>query len=689
MTNAERWVSWLVVLGLVGNSGAAIAEPGSRVADNGSNSMALAPVTVTANKMEEDVRKVPMSVQVITGEQLEEAGVRSVRSLLNRIPNMTVSRNYGVFTSPNYRGLNTSRFSQESPVTIYVDGIPNNSTYGMDLGLANIDRVEVLRGSQSTLYGQNAIGGVINIITRKSKRSFNGHGTAEVGEDGHQSLSASAGGEVIEDTLSLNLAARYQGRDGFLKNSLPGSRKHIDEADDRQLNARMDWRVSDALQVKLVLDSQRQDNGALPMVGGNGARDHSAQEVDSFNRVDTDQQSLNVRYDMGTMEATYLISNQRTDIEHQSDLDRTSGTMNDGAFFFDRSKVTTTGHELRLAGQKGAGRWVTGLYYLDSLYDAIDNGLTMPGALDSHLFTNVHGEQYSAFGQMTLPVGSQLEATLGLRYQYDNKHTDFENLNVMMGQSMPTAYTRGASWNVWLPKAALAFNASDSVALYGSVSRGYLPGGFNFTEVNPEASKFDPQLSTDFELGIKTTWWDRRLQADINLFYLDIKDAHGVSIDAMNQLRTFNVDESSSWGAEIDLQLLLEAGWTANAALGYNQAEYGSGEFDGRDVPYTPRKTASIGMSYNTGAGVFVSLDYLYRSSSYNDAANTLRLGGYGVFNGRLGYQWRDISVYAFGRNLFDREYITNLYSLPLPGTEAIRTIGEPQTFGAGVRVTF
>ena len=670
---------WVVALALAG--GPAAAKEGAVMLD---------PLTVTANKMEEDVRTIPMSVQVITGEQLEEAGIRSVEPLLRRIPNMMVSKNYGAFTSPNYRGLNTSRFSQESPVTIYVDGVPYFSTYGMDVGLVNVDRVEVLRGAQSTIYGQYSIGGVINIISRKEPGVFYGKGTAELGQDGHRLLSASTGGELVPNRLSANLAVLYEATDGYLKNNFGASNEKVDGTDYRQLNARIDWQSTEDLEITLVLNSQWQDNGVLPMVAGDDIIFDTAQEVEGFNEIRTHTQSLRVNYDLGPAIATYLLANKKTDVAHKSDLDRTTGTIFDGAYFFDESVLESTSHELRFVSPNAEGmRWVAGLYYFDGLYDAEDNGLTVPGVLDSHTFTDVETKQYSVFGQVTVPISEPLEATLGIRYQRDEKQTDFSSLTVLGGMDIPTAYRRDATWNVWLPKVALAYIPTDRITVYGSVSRGYMPGGFNFTEPNPDAAKFEPQISIDYELGVKTAWWDYRILADLNLFYLDLEDVHGVSIDALNQTRIFNVDKAYSRGAELDVSVLLDDGWRLDGHFGYTDAEYESDVFSGKRIPYTPRFSAIASIGYDVGEGLFGNLEYLYLDKAYTDAANTLELDAYGVVNGRIGYTFRAFSGYVFVENLFDEEYATNLYTLPLPGTQQIRTVGAPQTFGVGVRIEF
>ncbi|RMH93594.1 hypothetical protein EBB59_04965 [Lysobacter pythonis] len=658
----------------------------------------LESITVTANKLEENAREIPASIQVITGEQLEQSGIYSLEPLLRRLPNTTVSNNYGVFASPSYRGLTTSAFTQESAITIYIDGVPHSSVYGMDLGLLNIERVEVLRGAQSTLYGQNSMGGVINIITRQESGAPRGQLGAELAEYGGRFATASFSGDLIDETLSLTLSARYRHSNGYLENRFPGVDKNYDKINSAQYKGSLLWRLSGQTHAVLSFNNENKNNGGIPLYAGRDFRRHTRQEVETWNKVALDEQSLKVEHDFGPFITTYLGTNQRTDARHQSDMDRTNGSFSpnigslDGARFIDHSIVSNRSHELRFAGQK-ALRWVAGLYYQNNLYDALDNGSVVPNSLFGHMqahnMTDVRGKQVAAFGQLTVPLGSRLESTIGLRWQRDDKRIDYKDHVIIGGMETRTSYSRGDRWDIWLPKFSLGYTQENGTLWYAGVSRGYQSGGFNFTETSADKARFSPQKTADYSLGVKSAWLGNRLWLDLNLFYLDIKDAHGRSISALNSIQVFNVKQAYSHGAEADISWLFGGGWRLNGTFGINRTRYASGVFGGKQMTNAPRFTTALGMSYDQGYGLYGVMDYRYRTASYTDAANTLKIDSHGVFDGRLGYRLQGYDVYLYGENLFNQKYATNLYSLPFSGTQTIMSAGRPRTLGIGITAYF
>ncbi|MGF1715960.1 TonB-dependent receptor [Photobacterium chitinilyticum] len=656
-------------------------------------------MTVTATKMEENVREIPVSVQVTTGEELEQKGIYSLEPFMKTLPNVAISNNYGVFSSPSYRGLATSAFAQESPITVYIDGVPHSSVYGMDLGLLNVERVEFLRGTQSTLYGQSSLGGVINVITRKSSGEPEGKLVAEIAERNSRMIYGAYGQDLIEDVLSFNIAGRFRDSSGHLTNNYPGSRSDYDESKANQYNGHFRWNISDRTHAILSFNGESRDNGGLPFYAENDGSLTTRQEVDAKNNVKVADQALKVEHEADSFVVTYLAANQHTSAQHISDMDRTNGSVSpvlgnfDGAKFMDDSDIETQSHELRFNSNNSEIRWVGGIFYQDNLYDAKDNGTVVPnslfGPMESHNMTDVSSDQYAVFGQSTFNVTDKLEATLGLRWQKDEKNIDSSTSNVISGMEMASQYNRSASWDVWLPKAAFGYQLGRDNLFYGSVSKGYQSGGFNFTELNPDNAKYDPQETIDYELGVKSSWFENQLNLDLNLFYLDIKDAHGRSISALNQISFFNVDKARSYGAEFDINWLINMEWSLTSVTGLNKAEYKTSEFAGKRMANAPQFTSALSLNYDGYQGLYGHLTYNYRSSTYTDAANTLTIDGYGLVDAHLGYKFDDYTVYIFGSNLLDESYVTNYYALPFPGPAPIAGVGQPRTLGLGLSVDF
>ncbi len=425
-------------------------------------------MTVTATKMEENVREIPVSVQVTTGEELEQKGIYSLEPFMKTLPNVAISNNYGVFSSPSYRGLATSAFAQESPITVYIDGVPHSSVYGMDLGLLNVERVEFLRGTQSTLYGQSSLGGVINVITRKSSGEPEGKLVAEIAERNSRMIYGAYGQDLIEDVLSFNIAGRFRDSSGHLTNNYPGSRSDYDESKANQYNGHFRWNISDRTHAILSFNGENRDDGGLPFYAENDGSLTTRQEVDAKNSVKVADQALKVEHEADSFVVTYLAANQQTSAQHISDMDRTNGSTSpalgdfDGAKFVDDSDIETQSHELRFNSNNSEIRWIGGIFYQDNLYDAKDNGTVVPntlfGPMESHNMTDVSSDQYAVFGQSTFNITDKLEATFGLRWQKDEKNIDSSTSNVISGMEMASQYNRSASWDVWLPKVHLAIS---------------------------------------------------------------------------------------------------------------------------------------------------------------------------------------------------------------------------------------
>ena len=193
----------------------------------------LGTVTVTANKMEEDIKDVPQSITVIDEYVLEEKGIKNVADVINEVPNMALSHNHG--NQVNFRGLNASMFTNNNPVVIYIDGVPLSDRYEFDASLANVKRIEVLRGPQGTLYGKDAIGGVINIVTKDPGNALQGKAGAEYGSFNFMRGVFNGSGPLIKDSLYLDINGQYQRDDGWIENTHDGMDEDANEKEDRRI----------------------------------------------------------------------------------------------------------------------------------------------------------------------------------------------------------------------------------------------------------------------------------------------------------------------------------------------------------------------------------------------------------------------------------------------------------------------
>ena len=672
-------------------------------------------ITVTANKIEEDVQKVPQSITVMDELLLEDKGITDVPDVIKEIPNMAMTQSASG-NAVNFRGLNTSMFTNNNPVVIYIDGVPIISRYGFDASLANVDRVEVLRGPQGALYGKDAIGGVINIVTKTPENQWHGMIGAEYGSYNYMQGIFNMNGSLIPDTLFMGINGKYEQDDGWIDNTNAQSSAAGNEFDKQQLSGYLLFTPTDRLSARLTLSM---DNQSMSWINGYGMpagtdisafnRD-DAEEVDfdmpTVNDIDCFSQSLYLSYSFDAVTLTSTTTHKKRDIEGDYDADYLADNYYDGLIMYDYSKTEAYTQELRLSSNNESGiRWVAGLY-LDSesheqgpygmQYPYYDSSGTFYGNFDYNAESKTDSTTYAAFGQAMIPLGKRFELTLGGRYQHIDKEIDLDMYYLPVGitGSPYFSFSGKTDWDVFLPKAALSYALSDNWHTYVSYSQGYMPGGFNYfaSSGTTEDNSFESQKSANYELGIKGSV--NRLRLAATLFYMDIEDVHVYKSDGVN-FYTDNADSAHSQGLELEFAYQLTNTIELSASLGIIEAKYDTYDagddvsFDGQDIENTPSYTATAGVSYMHPSGFYGRIDMraVGETAFYADSdKDFVKEDAYITLNSKIGYRTGDWDFYVYAKNLTDEAYIVSFNSnARLSRVE----FGDPLTVAVGIRYHF
>lgn len=672
-------------------------------------SVKLESVTVTANKIKEDIQKVPQSITVIDEYVLEEKGIRNVFDVINEIPNMAVSPDHG--NAVNFRGLNSSVFTSNNPVVIYIDGVPYTDRYGFDASLVNVERIEVLRGPQGTLYGKDAIGGVINIVTQMPENEWQGKVGAEYGSFNFMRGLFNGSGALVKDSLYLGINGQYQQDDGWIDNTRNGRDEDSNEEEDRRFSGYLLFKPTDQLSARLTVSNDYFkhywiDGCSLPAGTDIGAfnRDDAENaefDVPTHEKYESNSQSLNLSYDFGAAMLTATTTHRKLDVKGDYDSDYGNNIMFAGLKQFNTSELDTWNQELRLSSNDQTGiRWIGGVYFDVEEREQGPYGMQVPtgmGNYEMNAESRTDSDTYAVFGQLIVPMGSRFELTLGGRYQHIKKEIDLDMYNLPVGvdNGAPMYEFQGEkSWDIFLPKLALTYGISNVWTAYASYSQGYMPGGFNyFATAGTEAdNSFEPQQSANYELGIKGAM--DRLRVAASLFYMDIEDIH-VYKAIGNMYLTDNAKKAHSRGAELELTYRLTDTIELTGAAGIIQAEYddydaGDGvNYDGENIENTPSCTTRIGVAYLHPMGIYTRLDMKNQGAIhfYDDTNKAMvKEDAYTVINAKIGYQFDKWNFYVYGENLFDEEYITDFKSNSMV---AIAGFGEPRTVGVGMRYRF
>ncbi len=674
-------------------------------------------ITVTANKIEENVQDVPQSITVIDELLLDEKGITDIPDVVREIPNMSIAT--GVHgNAVSFRGLNPSMFTNNNPVVIYIDGVPIIDKYGFDASLANVERIEVLRGPQGTLYGKDAIGGVINIITKNPTNEYRGKVGIEYGSYNYMQGLFNVNGPLKNDTLFWGINGHYRQDDGWIENTNAGLDSDGNKSQDRRISSYLLYTPTERFTARLTLtDDNNEKSWSDGYVLPSGA------DISDFNRDDAEKvnfdvptdidrenfsQSLHLSYAFDSMALTSTTTHNKLDIEGDYDADFSNELYSEGLEQFNYGELETYTQELRLSSNTDTGiRWVGGVYFDSENREQGPYGMQFPnydpdtytflGNYEMNAESETDSSTYAFFGQVMVPLGTRFELTLGGRYQHIEKEIDLDLYYLPVGMTGPAmfSYSGEKEWDTFLPKAALSYRVSDTWNTYVSYSQGYMPGGFNYFASSGTANdnSFEPQKSANYEVGIKGSM--DRLRVAASLFYMDIEDIHVYKAYGTGIYYTDNAESAHSQGIELELAYRLTDTIELTGALGLIDAEYdtydaGDGiSFDGQKIQNTPDYTATAGVFWTHPRGIYSRVDMRAVGDVhfYDDVNKSfVKEDSYVTFDAKIGYQTGAWDFYVYGKNLTDEDYIVEFMS---SSSLTMADFDYPLTVGTGIRYRF
>lgn len=665
-------------------------------------------IIVTSERVEENIQDIPGSVTAITSQEFEDSGIRSPQEVSRLVPNFSTFANGPRSNNPvyNIRGLandlNVVGVGQSS-VGIYIDDVPVDILTS-ETALYDIERVEVLRGPQGTLYGRNSQGGVVNIITKAPDEVFRFNGLATVGTENLLEAQLSASGP-INDELFFSLGGSYFESDGFIENVFLD--EDADRREDYGVRGQLRWLPSDRWDVRLGADYEEFDDGSTfgTLIGADDPREVQ-EDFLGFNKVERNSQFLRARYAGSDIVVTSISGRRQWDQENATDSDFSAFDAAVGEADLATEQYT---QELRLQSSPDNGRW---RWLVGGFFEHEDSELSggvkfgaagaNPGFglfEDSVLsnFGEFEDTTYAAFAQSSYDLTDKLAVTAGLRFEHRDFSMDRRStltFNDVVTPLVPD-YSVDASESIWLPKAALEYRFQPNVLAYASVSRGYKPGGFNIISDLPEAAEFDSETSLAYEVGVKTSWLDQRLLANLSFFKTDLEDYQIVGFDLPNLVTTvLNATSADIWGIELDLRAKPTERIDLIASFGYLNTEFQEftdaitgRDLSGNQLPNSPEYTYALAAQYRDPGGFFGRFELSGFGTYFFDQTNDAKQNPFALVNVRLGYEFDDFGVYLYANNLFDQDYFTTALNT---GTGQFAGYpGDGQVFGLQVRGQF
>jgi iron complex outermembrane receptor protein len=615
------------------------AEPvpatASEAADSGE-------ILVTARRREERLVDVPVAVTAFDQADLQRIQAVDLSGLQAAAPNLNLVQGRGSAASANIfiRGLGQPDALQtfDPAVGIYVDGVYLSRIQGALLGLFDVERIEVLRGPQGTLYGKNTTGGAISIVSKKPDLdTLKAAGSAMYGRFDQIVLNGYLSAPIVTDKVALSLAGQYDKRDGIVTDPRTG-RKYNDR-DSLTLRGILRVQPTEKLEIIASGDYNRQRNaltlgyatapllqtnfatGAVQLVPAQpyGRYDYKASTSFTGNEGQKlDHWGVNITANLelnDTISLTSITSWRKLEPDLFIDIDATQAELGDVFVGIDQRQFS---QEVQLKWDTDKFRGVFGLFYLNenirSNQLAFADDLFAFGALPLTFLRTINDEQntqnYAAFGQATYDLTEQLSVTAGLRYTNEKRTYDrftttsstlaaLNNLTFRFPGSLPVGLNldNSVNFDAWTPSLTFSFKPDANSQIYASASRGFKAGGFNgransindltlvVNGTSQLVTSFKPETVWTYETGAKVSAMDGKLYLAGNVFYSDFQNFQArVGGGAVGVFPVLNAGKMTIWGAELEAVFKPTKAWNLRGSLGYLDAKYD--EFnDGRRPP--------------------------------------------------------------------------------------------------------
>jgi iron complex outermembrane recepter protein len=736
-------LSGLVML-LAGSTAAlAEGEPQARAAG-------IQEIVVTAQRRVERLQDVPIAVTAISEEQAEKRGITTTDDLQIATPALTITR---VNQAPLFylRGVGTANQlpNEEPSIPLYVDGFYASAGAGSIMALNSIERVEVLKGPQGTLFGRNGTGGLINIVTKTPSRETGGK--FSLGYGNYSTADASFYGTTgFGQSGAVDFAALYSDRgSGFGQNVLLGSDVGLNR--EVSLRSKALWEFTDKVKLtvsgsyaRTVGDYGMTTQVAPGVLAFDGVTRYAGDQNISANRNPSGEPkdwavTTRLDWDLGFGTLINMAQYRDNHTFYTKDVD---GIPVDRSTAAQYEFTRTVTEELQLQSPVSSKfQWVTGLFYLNGAGGAnplyVGGNQFAPLGLAQQIRIGIaYTDSYAGFAQATMPLGDRARLTLGARYTKDHKTLVGSVVNQLASGALVTSVAGPPAGNSPLDsskftyRAALDYKLQDDVMLYGVVSRGYKAGSFNVLAiVDPPVQ---PETLDAVEAGIKSEWLQRRLQLNVALYDYDYKNIQLSQLSAATAggsggIKILNATTARIYGGEVELVGRPSQELTLSGSLAYVHGRYGTflgapfafpapwncatnsplnpngttaafparnsqctGDASGFTVVRTPKLSGSLGANYDVHLSrgtLGLNVSASYNDGFYWEVDNRVRQGSYMLVNGDV--RWTEPTdhwtVRLWGRNLANKLYFVGESSSNNDQLAA----GAPRTFGVGFTYSF
>jgi iron complex outermembrane receptor protein len=708
---------------------AACLTPGAVFAASTVDSDGLETIVVTASRISEtDIQRTPIAITAFSAEQLQRSQLSNVNQLMGSVPNLSIST-FETFAEIFIRGIGSTNVigGNDPSTTVQVDGVYLGRPYSQYADFLDVQRVEVLRGPQGTLYGRNAVGGTINVISRVPTDDFAAEATLTLGDYWQVQSQDYVSGALIRGVLDASIAVDYTRHDPYLENVVP-SGNDVFNANNGGVRIQLRYLPTSFIDATTRLDYSLADEAEEGLSKAlEPFSPATASILGDYHKVALNTPQRGVTRNAGVAEDIKFTLSDPLMIRSLTSYRSASTEVTDDADATDlnASIIHQEEHdkqfsqELNLVGNYDRFNFVTGLYYYHENNHVKVAPTIVPASIYLYVVPTMTTDAEAAFAQGTYHVTSKFDVTAGIRYTTERKTMDQDetyylytggtalvqpvpNMFLLPIPGNPYRFSTSARYNAPTPKFGVQYSLTDNLMLYASATRGFKSGGYNFSANSAATAGFQPEKVWSYEVGAKSEWLDHRLRVNLTGFYYDYTDLQVQILLAPGSLSIKNAANAKNKGVELEIAATPVKGLELTANLAWLDAKYtsfpdapaprGAGTVDAsgnyliQAPPYTGNLAAQYTVPVWSGDSMFLRAEYSYIGKQFFEPTNsvTQMQAGYGLVNLSAGYATSDKKweVTAWGHNMGDKEYVL----ATVAGPPYAGVVGAPRTFGVTLR---
>lgn len=712
-------------------------------------------IEVTAQKRIQSIQDVPIALSAFNGEELEEAGVITFQDLETVSPSLNIrsSTNESRGSSIRIRGVGTTgnNTGLEGSVGIFIDGV-YLSRAGIAMNdLMDIERVEILRGPQGTLFGKNTSTGAISISTRLPDFDYEAELGLQYGSNNDQKVKGSVTGGLVEDKLAGRFSFTHHTSDGEIEDI--NTNISYNDKDRWTTRGQLLFTPQEDVSLRIIADYGEKDENCcasphlqygptaalLEALGGTLAgADPFERKVavngEHYNYAKEYGTSAELNWELDSALLTAISSYRNYSYDIATDGDRSDLDLNNTSV---SSEVKATTHELRLQGEKGIMNWMLGLYFFEediveqsnSLYGSmlgeyVSNLAPLPAQTKAYVAsTYIEGggavlndfsqetDGWAIFTHNDFTLTEKLNLTAGLRYNSEKKKGSGKfttESSSLCGHAQLGAlgflcpvddFDSNTKYEEVTGTLKLSYSLNDDAMLFGGYSHGFKAGGINLSR-DAKIYEFLPEKVDSWELGVKSEFFDNLVRTNISTYYSEFKDYQLNTYDGTS----FTISNAAgviSKGIELDVTAIVSENLMIQAGYAYNDARYTNdtidGELAGRQINSAPKNTVTLAFLYSKelteNTDVFANINGRNQSGANtgSNLAPEKYQDAYTIINARVGIRAMDDSweLALYGKNVLDEEYMNVAIDTPAQSGSLNAYIGQEASYGISATFRF